>query len=450
MPHMSPSLRISILLVFLGSLIVTHAENWPQFRGGDQTGIISGFDIPTEWDLENNVKWKIPTPGLGWSSPIVWDDKIFLTVSSLEKEEMEKRARGGGQYRTPHGISVKLEIVCLDKETGIVLWRKTSYQGPSNVATHGGSPYSAETPATDGELVYVFFGTMGLFAYTFDGELAWKKDLGIYEMDGEWGTATSPIVHEGILYMQVDSADFSNLIAFEAISGKEIWKLNRNEGPNRSTPIIWRNKLRDELVTQGAITRSYNPRTGDLYWQISMEGGRSSSTPVGDEDRLIIANEKRAAGGFMFSIRAGASGDISLAEGQTSNDGVEWKNPNGNIAMSSPLLYEGNVYAFERRTGMVNCYDAATGDVHYYRKHLRKAREFWSSPWAYNGHIYCIDGKGITHVLESGPILKEVRLNDLEDQIWATPAITPNSLIIRGANFLYSIENNASTGPLIE
>ena len=447
---MSPLFRSVAAFLFLCISLRVSAENWPQFRGPDQTGVISGFEIPTEWDLENNLKWKVPTPGLGWSSPIVWDDKIFMTVSSLEKDEMEKRARGGGQYRTPEGIAVKLELVCIDKETGNVLWRKTSYQGPSNVATHGGSPYSAETPATDGELVYVYFGTMGLYAYDFEGDLVWKKDLGVFEMDGEWGTSTSPMVHEGMLYMQVDGVDFSHLIAFEAKTGKEIWKINRDEGPNRSTPIIWRNKLRDELITQGAITRSYDPKTGDLYWQLHLEGGRSSSTPVGDADRLIVANEKRAAGGFMFSIRAGASGDISLAEGQTSNDGVEWKNPNGNIAMSSPLIYDGKVYAFERRTGMVNCYDAATGDVYYYKKHLKRAREFWSSPWAYDGHIYCIDGKGITHVLESGPELKEVRQHDLEDQIWATPAITPGSLIIRGANYLYSIESNASSGPLID
>ncbi len=191
------------------------------------------------------------------------------------------------------------------------------------------------------------------------------------------------MVHEGVLFMQIDNEDFSALLALEGKTGNELWRVNREEASNRSTPIIWRNKVRTELITQGAITRSYNPQTGELYWQLSLEGGRSSSTPVGDADRLIVANEKRAAGGFMFSVRAGASGDISLAEGQTSNDGVEWKNPNGGIAMSSPLLYQGKVYAFERRTGMVSCYDAATGDVHYYKKPVKRAREFWSSPWAY-------------------------------------------------------------------
>jgi outer membrane protein assembly factor BamB len=400
-------------LPLLIALLITGAvsgQNWTQFRGQDQTGIIEGIEIPTEWSLEDNLKWSVPNPALGWSSPIVWGDRIFITGSSLSNEEMEMRGKGGGQYRTPVGIYVKLEVICLDKETGAIEWRKTAYEGPSKVATHGGSPYSAETPVTDGVHVYAYFGTMGLYAFTFEGELAWKKNLGVFEMDEEWGT------------------------------GKEKWKVNRDEGPNRGTPMIWRNRIRTELVTQGAIARSYNPENGELYWQINMEGGRSSSTAVGDSDRLIIANEKRAAGGFMFSIRAGASGDISLAEGQTSNDGVEWKNPNAGIAMSSPLIYQGKVYAFERRTGMVSCYDAQTGDVYYYKKHVPKAREFWSSPWAYEGNIYCIDGKGITHVLDSGTEFIEIRQNELDDQIWAMPAITPGSIIMRGLENIYSIE----------
>lgn len=425
------------------------SDNWPQFRGLDQTGVIEGFEIPTTWSADQNMQWTVPNPALGWSSPIVWGDRVFITGSTLSKSEMANRKKGGGQYRTHAGSEVKLEVICLDKKNGAILWRSTAYEGLSKVATHGGSPYSAETPATDGERVYAYFGTMGLHAFTLDGELAWGKDLGVYEMDGEWGTATSPIVYEGYLYMQIDNEDFSTLLALEGKTGKEIWRVNRNEASNRSTPMIWRNKVRTELITQGSITRSYHPLTGDLFWQLYLEGGRSSSTPVGDDHRLIVANEKRAAGGFMFSIRAGASGDISLAEGQTANHGVEWKNPNGGIAMSSPLMYQGNVYAFERRTGMVSCYDAETGVVRYYRKHLRKAREFWSSPWGYDGHVYCIDGKGITHVLEAGPNFNEVRQNELDDQIWATPAFTERSIIIRGAENIYSIKNAGRDGPLL-
>jgi outer membrane protein assembly factor BamB len=434
---------MKVFLSLLIALLLTGAvngQNWNQFRGPDQTGIIDGFEIPTEWNADENMKWKVPNPGKGWSSPIVWGDRIFITASRLKGSEENLNRMGYDPSRLSRDNEFMLDVVCFDKNSGEMLWRQTAFDGYPNITTHSGSPYSTETPVTDGKLVFAHFGTMGLYAYDFEGELVWKKD---------WGTGTSPILYEGNLYMQVDNVDFSALIALDASTGKEVWRVNREEGPNRGTPMIWRNGLRTELVTQGAIARSYNPANGELYWQIDMEGGRSSSTPVGDSDRLIIANEKRGGGGFMFSIRAGASGDISLAEGETSNDGVEWKNPNGGIAMSSPLMYRGKVYAFERRTGMVSCYDAKTGDVFYYRTHLPNAREFWSSPWAYEGNIYCIDGNGITHVLDSGPEFNEVRQNVLDDQIWAMPAMTPGSIILRGAEYLYSIESKGEDESLL-
>ena len=231
-------MKILILfpILFLLSLSLG-AQHWTQFRGANQTGIIEGIEIPTEWDLESNVKWKIPSPGVGWSSPIVWGDQVFITSSLLSKSEMERRNAGGGQYRTPEGNEVTLEIVCLDKNTGAEVWRKIAYSGPTKIATHGGSPYSAETPATDGERVYVHFGTMGLYAFTMEGELVWKKDLGVYEMDSEWGTGTSPMVHEGVLFMQIDNEDFSALLALEGKTGNELWRVNREEASNRSTPL---------------------------------------------------------------------------------------------------------------------------------------------------------------------------------------------------------------------
>ena len=223
-------MKLSLLLFFaLLTVGSVSGQHWTQFRGQDQTGIIEGFKIPTEWNLEDNLKWTIPSPAMGWSSPIVWGDQIFITGSSLLTEEMEKRNRGGGEYRTPLGIHVKLEVICLDKETGAIKWRKTAYEGPSKVATHGGSPYSTETPVTDGVHVYAYFGTMGLHAFTLDGELVWQKDLGVFEMDGEWGTGTSPMIHEGVLFMQVDNLDFSSLIALEALTGKEKWKVPRTQ-----------------------------------------------------------------------------------------------------------------------------------------------------------------------------------------------------------------------------
>lgn len=421
-------------------LLPLQADTWPHFRGSDQSGVITGMEIPTHWSADENIVWKVPSPGKGWSSPVVWGDRIFFTTSELKGSAGDLKTMGPQYDRLTRDNEFILSTVCMDKNNGQILWKRVCWDGHPNITTHSGSPYAAETPATDGERVYAHFGTMGLYAFDFDGNRVWKNDFGIYEMDGDWGTGTSPILHDGMLIMQIDNVNFSSLIALEAKTGKEIWRVNREEGPNRSTPYIWRNRLRTELVTQGAITRSYDPKSGDLLWQFHMQGGRNSSTPVGDQDRLILANEKRSAGGNMYSIKAGASGDISLAEGETSNHGVEWANPNGGIAMSSPLLYKDKVYAFERRTGMVSCYDALTGDVHYYRKHVPKAREFWSSPWAYEDEVYCIDGKGITHVLDSGTAFREVRQNVIDDTIWTIPAFTPGSAIIRGAEYIYSIK----------
>jgi outer membrane protein assembly factor BamB len=442
-------LPFSIFFISIG-LLHLHGVNWPQFRGGDQTGVITEYEIPTSWTADENIKWRIPNPGVGWSSPVVWGDRVFITATTISAEEQARRETGGSEYRISMETEINLNVICYDKDSGAMLWKKVAYAGLPKIITHGGSPYSAETPVTDGERIYAYFGAMGLYAYDFSGNQVWSKDLGVFEMDGQWGTGTSPMIHNGVLYMQIDNEDFSTLHALDGKTGKEIWRVNREEGPNRSTPIIWKNRLRTELVTQGLVTRSYNPDNGELYWQLYLQGGRSSSMPVGDDDRLIIANEKRGAGGFMFSVKAGASGDISLAEGETSNHGVEWVNPNGGIAMSSPLIYNGNVYAFERRTGMVSCYDAETGDVHYYRKHVPKAREFWSSPWGYDGHVYCIDGKGITHVLDAGTEFNEVRQNIIDDQIWSSPALTPGSIIIRGVDYLYSVENKGPVSVGIE
>lgn len=427
-----------------------HANHWPQLRGPDQTGVITGYPMPTEWDDGHNIKWKVPSPGMGWSSPVVWGDRIFISSSRFKGSADGPSQTGPQNDRLTLDNEYTLELLCMDKRDGRILWRQTTFEGHPNVHTHSGNPYAAETPVTDGEHVIVYYGTMGLHAFTLEGEPAWKRDFGIYEMDSMWGTGSSPMIHEGTVYLQIDNEDFALLVALDSKTGEELWRVNREEKSNWSSPIIWKNHLRSELITQGSIVRSYNPSNGELYWQMSMQGGRNSSLPVGDNDRLIIGNEKRDAGGFLFSVRAGASGDISLAEGQASNQGVEWVNPNGGIAMSSPLLYQNCVYAFERRTGMVSCYDAKTGDVHYYRKHLKKAREFWSSPWAYNGEVYCIDGKGITHVLKVGPLFNEVRQNVLDDQIWATPAITEDSIIIRGIEYIYAVEGKGSQPVVID
>lgn len=422
----------------LVSFSVTRAAHWPQFRGPNGNGVIVNEKIPDTWSNEHNVRWKVSVPGRGWSSPVVWGDKVFLTTSVLKTPGDTARSRR--QDRIPTTDLFSWEIYCLDRLDGSVVWKTVAIEGHPRIPTHTGNTYASETPVTDGERLYVYFGMMGLFCYDLDGSLVWKKDFGGYPMEADWGTSTSPVLHDGLLYQAIDNEEESFLVALDARSGEERWRIPRHEDSNWSTPVIWRNRLRSELVVQGVTTRSYDPKTGEVLWKLNLGGGRNVISPLPDGDRLFVGNEKKGGGGFLFAVKAGATGDITPESGATTSPGVIWCTPNSGIEMSSPLVYQGFLYVLSRRNGLVYCYNADTGDVAYFRTPIGGAGEFWASPWGYDGKVFCLDASGTTHVLATGPELKRLHKNSLDDQFWATPAAAPGMLIMRGAKHVYAIE----------
>jgi outer membrane protein assembly factor BamB len=335
------------------------------------------------------------------------------------------------------------EITCLDRETGEVLWNRAPIEGHPRIKTHPGNTYASETPVTDGERVYVYFGMMGLFAYDFDGNLAWSKDFGAFPMLNDFGTCSSPCYYDGRLFLQIDNEKDSFLVSLNAKTGEELWRVARDEKSNWSNPMIWENKERVELVTQGTVARSYDPATGKQLWELNMLGGRNSCTPAGDSERLFLANEKKGEGGYVFAVKAGASGDITPKDGEESTDGVIWYAPNAGIAMASPLVYEGYIYALDRRTGLVSCFNAETGDTAYFRSRLPGGKAFWASPWASDGKIYCLDEAGTTHVLAAGAEFNLLGQNKIEEKFWASAALAPGSVILRGAGHLYCINDDS-------
>jgi outer membrane protein assembly factor BamB len=284
---------------------------------------------------------------------------------------------------------------------------------------------------------------MGLFAYDFDGNLAWSKDFGAFPMLNDFGTCSSPCYYDGRLFLQIDNEKDSFLVSLNAKTGEELWRVARDEKSNWSNPMIWENKERVELVTQGTVARSYDPATGKQLWELNMLGGRNSCTPAGDSERLFLANEKKGEGGYVFAVKAGASGDITPKDGEESTDGVIWYAPNAGIAMASPLVYEGYIYALDRRTGLVSCFNAETGDTAYFRSRLPGGKAFWASPWASDGKIYCLDEAGTTHVLAAGAEFNLLGQNKIEEKFWASAALAPGSVILRGAGHLYCINDDS-------
>ncbi len=451
-------LRIGICVLGLTLCALSvRADDWPQFRGPNSNMVTTQKNLPWKWDQTKNVVWKYKVPGRGWSAPVVSGENVFVTTAVLDRELPEEQGAGQkkkkgkkgkkGYRRTIPNAIYRWEIHCLDLATGKKLWKAVAFKARPRMPIHASNTYASETPVTDGKHVYAYFGMMGAVCYDFQGNEVWKKDLGAYPMKAGWGTSSAPALHNGLLYLQIDNEEKSFLVALDKKTGKQRWRVTREESSTWGTPIIWRNSKRTELVAGGnKKVRSYDPATGKLLWELGMGlgGGRSpnSATPVGDV--LYVGNEERNkgrpsdGGGILFAVKAGATGDITPAKGESKSAGVLWSHKKAGCAMASPLVYRGYVYVLQRRIGIVNCYNAKTGKVAY-QKRLFNAPAFWASPWAYDGKIFCLDSTGTTHVLQAGPNYKQVAANPLNEKCWATPAIADGKLLIRGASHLYCV-----------
>jgi outer membrane protein assembly factor BamB len=301
---------------------------------------------------------------------------------------------------------------------------------------------ASETPTTDGQRVYAYFGCLGLFCYDFNGTLLWFRSWGDYATRANWGTAASPVVHGERVYVVNDNEEKSFLTALDAKTGNEVWRVLRDEKSNWATPLVWQNEKRTELVTGGSNrVRSYD-LDGKVLWEL---GGMSSihiPTPFATRDMLYLSS------GFvvdrnkpLMAVRPGASGDISLKADETSNQNVVWCQKQAGPYNPSPILYGEYVYVLYDR-GLLSCYEARTGKEIYAKTRIDpKVSAFTASPWAYDGKLFCLSEDGDTFVIQAGPEFKLLRTNRVDELCMATPAIARRSLILRTESQLLRIES---------
>lgn len=451
---------IAATLLSLCAARPTLAQNWPQFRGPEATGIAASGSVPVEWGPEQHVAWKIKLPGVGWSQPVVWSDKVFVTTAASEAQKKPRPGDWGpggtlgglsllfGSGGKPPEVQYQWKAICLDAASGQIVWEQTAREGRPTNRIHYNNSYATETPATDGERLIAYFGMAGIYCYDLSGKLLWSKDLGTYPMQFDWGTASSPVIYGEAVYVQCDNDQASFLVALDKRSGDELWRMPREERSNWSTPFVWKNNQRTELVTAGGTKmRSYDLATGKLLWEMT-GGGRTATTPVGDEELLYVDSYDRTTGnrGVLAAIRAGASGDISLAEGETANEQVAWSVRLNSARVASPLLGGGCLYVLDEMAGIVRCLDAKSGKEHY-RQRLPGAAGFTASPWASGASVFCLDQDGQTFVLPAGPEFKVLATNKLDKEMfWSSPAVANNSLLIRSTDHLYCIRQSAPAG----
>ena len=417
------------------------AQEWAQFRGPGAAGVVADNpDRPERWSADENVAWRTPIPGLGWSSPVVAGGLVFVTTvtSDGEVETPEGGWYRGGERGTPRDVHHWL-VYALDLETGEPRWRTEVHAGVPATSRHLKNTFASETPVTDGEQVYVLFGNVGVYALGLDGAVRWSRALPPAETRNGWGTAASPVLHDGRLYLLVDNEEQSHLLALSAETGAEQWRADRDEGTNWSTPYVWEHGGRTEIVTAGTDrVRSYD-LAGRELWSLAGMSSIVIPTPVAAHGLLYL--ESGYTGDFfrpVYAIRPGASGDISLADGERANEYVAWSLEQGGSYHPSPLVYGGRYYTLLDR-GMMTAHDARTGAEVYGRQRIDVGQAFTASPWAYNGKIFALSEQGTTYVIEAGPEFRVLAENPLDEFTMATPAILDDSLIIRTAEAVYRI-----------
>jgi len=443
------------LLIVLTAPSGSHAAttgdaHWPQFRGPDAAGVSANANLPEQWSATENVAWKIDLPGRSWSSPIVWGGRVFVTavVNLGESEPPKKGLYLGGNRPEPPKAEHHWKVLCLDLATGRPEWEKTVHRGAPQTAIHLKSSYGAETPVTDGERVYALFGNVGVFAFTRDGREVWSRRFEPRNTRYGWGTAASPVLHDGRLFLVNDNDDQAELLALDAKTGKQLWRADRDEKSNWATPFIWQNGQRTELITPGSrAVRSYD-LDGKLLWSFRGMSGIAIPTPLAGGGLLFVSSgyvgDKLRP---LYAIRPGASGDITLKPGETNSEFIAWSNPVGGPYNPSPLYYEGRLYVLYDR-GLVSCYDAKTGRVLYDRERLPDGLAFTSSPWAAGGRVFCLNEDGVCYVLRAGDKFELLHTNKLagDDMCMATPALAGDRLLIRTAARLYCLRARAPAG----
>ncbi len=458
---MKRSIVLAVLLLSLlfGGVLVAGSSiadtaHWPQWRGPLYNGMaITG--APVEFNDSKNVKWKIAIQGRGFSTPVIWGDKMFLTnaipTGKVDKPETTTQSpegqspagpgqgggrRGGGGPGGGEGAGQehKFVVTCLDRNTGKVLWERVARTATPHEGYHRtyGS-FASNSPVTDGRYLYASFGSRGIYCYDLNGKLIWEKDLGVQmRMRLGFGEGTAPILHGNLLIQNFDQESGSFVVALDKRNGKELWRANRDEMSAWSTPLVIDHKGKKQIVISATKkVRSYEPETGKVIWECAGLGTNVIPAPVQLNDTVLVMSGHREP--KLMSIRLGREGDL------TGTDAVLWSHTRGTAYTPSPVLHENKYYTLSDN-GTLSCFNATTGEPYYQQQRLAQPDSFKASPIGADGKLYLASESGVVSVIKMGEQFAVLATNTFEDQMFiSSPIVVEGKLYLRSKTHLFCI-----------
>jgi outer membrane protein assembly factor BamB len=417
---------------------VRRDQNWHQWRGPLAGGVARHGQPPVTWNETTNLKWKTKIPGEGSSTPIVWENRVFV-VAAIETDRVAPKPpkpHPTAKTQQPSHI-FQFAVICLDRTTGNILWRRTACEDVPHEGRHPTNSFASASPTTDGRYLYVSFGSRGIYCFDLDGNFQWKRDLGNMRTRYGWGEATSPVIHGESIVVNWDHEDQSFIAVLDAQSGKTKWKVDRDEPTTWATPLVTEHKGRKQTIVNGTNrVRSYDLATGKIIWQCGGQTLNAIPSPVLSNGVVYCMSGYK--GSAAYAIPLDVTGDV------TDSDKIIWKHDTGTPYVPSPIIYGDRMYFTYLNSNVLSCLEVATGKPVFQRKRIPGLSNVYASPVAADGRIYFVGRNGTTVVIKHDTTLKVLATNRLNEPIDASPAIAGNQLFLRGTKHLYCFESQGT------
>ena len=418
-------------------------RQWAQWRGPLGTGESPTANPPTQWSETNNIRWKTPLPGLGHSTPVVWDQTVFVTTAIPFGPKFEPIADNAPGSHDNFKVSQKFKFLAMafDRADGKVKWQRELHEAIPHEGGHVSASLASASPITDGLHLIAYFGSYGIYCLDFEGNLVWEKSLGKMNSKHGHGEGASPALFEDSLIVNWDHEGQSFIVALDKNNGNETWRVDRQEVTSWSSPVIYSHHGQEQVVVAGtSAVRAYDLKTGDVIWECSGLSNNIVATPIVYQGMVYVGSSYEIKS--MLAIRLdGARGNI------TGTENVVWKRASRTPYVPSPLLCHNTLYFLRHYQGIISIADAKTGHETIGPFRLNGIRDVYASPVAADGKIFITDRDGVTLVISEREMPRLLSANRLDDSFSASAALVDDELFLRGEKFLYCIADIKKPNP---